>query len=103
ASPFLPLDPSTYAKMLGEKIEEHQPNVFLVNTGWTGGSYGTGNRIELSYTRAMIQAAVDGQLDSVETVKDEVFGLEIPVNIPNVPKEVLIPRNTWVNKEEYDR
>src|SRR5690625_4636730 len=77
-SPFLPLKPSTYAEMLGDKIDQHQANVFLVNTGWTGGAYGVGERIKLSYTRSMVQAALAGDLDNVETTKDDIFGLNIP-------------------------
>ena len=102
-SPFLPLAPSTYAEMLGEKIDQYNATVFLVNTGWTGGSYGVGNRMKLSYTRAMIHSALEGELNSVETVKDEIFGLEIPMHIPGVPDEVLVPRNTWEDKEAYDK
>jgi|SRR5690625_348764 len=102
ASPFLPLVPSTYAKMLGERIDYYNSNVFLVNTGWTGGPYGTGNRIELSYTRAMVHAAIEGQLDSVETFHDDIFGLEIPIKVPGVPSEILIPKNTWTSKKTYN-
>ncbi|RLL46463.1 phosphoenolpyruvate carboxykinase (ATP) [Oceanobacillus piezotolerans] len=102
-SPFLPLEPSKYAKMLGEKIDQYNATVFLVNTGWTGGSYGVGNRMKLSYTRAMVHSALEGELNSVETFKDEIFGLEIPVQIPGVPDEVLIPRNTWQDKDAYDQ
>ncbi|WP_200410782.1 phosphoenolpyruvate carboxykinase (ATP) [Virgibacillus salexigens] len=100
-SPFLPLAPSTYARMLGEKIDAYQSNVFLVNTGWTGGSYGVGKRMKLSYTRAMIHAALEGELNSVETTKDSIFGLEIPMQVPGVPDEVLIPINTWKDKAAY--
>ena len=84
-SPFLPLPATRYAEMLGEKIAEHNANVFLVNTGWTGGEYGVGSRMKLSYTRAMVQAALEGELNNVETVKDEIFGLEIPLHVPGVP------------------
>ncbi|HLR81226.1 MAG TPA: phosphoenolpyruvate carboxykinase (ATP) [Bacillota bacterium] len=100
--PFLPLAPSTYARMLGNKIDQHNANVFLVNTGWTGGPYGVGERIKLAYTRAMVHAALEGELNSVETTKDEFFGLEIPLHVPGVPDEVLIPRNTWSDKDAYD-
>src|SRR5690625_4328599 len=102
-SPFLPLAPNVYAKMLGEKISTYESNVFLVNTGWTGGPYGVGERIKLSYTRAMIHSALEGELNTIETVQDDIFGLHIPVHVPGVPDEVLIPRNTWKNKEEYDQ
>ncbi|MFZ3576817.1 phosphoenolpyruvate carboxykinase (ATP) [Virgibacillus sp. DJP39] len=100
-SPFLPLAPSTYAKMLGEKIDQFDSNVFLVNTGWTGGSYGVGNRMKLAYTRAMIHAALEGELNNTETTKDEIFGLEAPMHVPGVPDEVLVPKNTWEDKEAY--
>ncbi|MBO9130914.1 phosphoenolpyruvate carboxykinase (ATP) [Bacillus sp. 165] len=100
-SPFLPLNASRYAEMLGEKIEKHDAKVFLVNTGWTGGEYGVGNRMKLSYTRAMVQAALNGELDKMETVKDDIFGLEIPLHVPGVPDDVLMPEKTWTDKEAY--
>jgi phosphoenolpyruvate carboxykinase (ATP) len=100
-APFLPLPAVKYAEMLGKKIAEHNVRVFLVNTGWTGGEYGVGSRMKLAYTRAMVQAAVEGELDNVETVKDPVFGLEIPIHIPGVPDEVLQPQNTWTDKQAY--
>lgn len=102
-SPFLPLSPDKYAQMLGEKIDQFNANVFLVNTGWTGGPYGVGERIKLSYTRAMIHAALEGELNKVETIQDEIFGLNIPAHVPGVPDEVLIPRNTWADKAAYDK
>ncbi|WP_446686908.1 phosphoenolpyruvate carboxykinase (ATP) [Paracerasibacillus soli] len=102
-APFLPLAPATYAKMLGKKIDQHQANVFLVNTGWTGGSYGVGQRIKLSYTRAMVHAALEGELNMVETMKDDIFGLHIPLHVPGVPDEVLIPKQTWENKDSYEK
>lgn len=102
-SPFLPLSPDKYAQMLGEKIDQFNANVFLVNTGWTGGPYGVGKRIKLSYTRAMIHAALEGELNKVETIQDEIFGLNIPAHVPGVPDEVLVPRNTWADKEAYDK
>ncbi|WP_404329622.1 phosphoenolpyruvate carboxykinase (ATP) [Mesobacillus maritimus] len=100
-SPFLPLPATTYAEMLGEKIDEYGARVFLVNTGWTGGEYGTGKRMNLAYTRAMVQAALEGELNNVETVKDEIFGLEIPLHVPGVPDEVLQPIKTWESEEAY--
>ena len=100
-SPFLPLEPTTYAKMLGKKIEQFYVNVFLVNTGWTGGGYGTGDRIKLSYTRAMVHAALEGELNRVETIMDPIFGLSIPAHIPGVPDRILIPENTWNDKKAY--
>lgn len=101
-APFLPLHPTKYAEMLGEKIRKHQVNVWLVNTGWTGGPYGVGKRMKLSYTRAMITAALEGKLDGVTYTTHEVFGLQMPDHCPNVPDEVLNPRNTWTDKNLYD-
>ncbi|GIN93082.1 phosphoenolpyruvate carboxykinase [ATP] [Siminovitchia terrae] len=100
-APFLPLPAARYAEMLGKKIDEHGVQVFLVNTGWTGGSYGVGKRMNLGYTRAMVQAALNGELDNAETTKDEVFGLSIPLHVPGVPDEVLQPIKTWDNEEDY--
>ncbi|MDU0368844.1 phosphoenolpyruvate carboxykinase (ATP) [Hymenobacter endophyticus] len=100
---FLPLHPTKYAEMLGQKMEENDVNVWLVNTGWTGGSYGVGSRMKLSYTRAMITAALNGELDNVEFHKHPVFGVEVPASVPGVPTEILDPRNTWADKEAYDR
>lgn len=102
-APFLPLAPAVYAEMLGEKIVEYDVNVYLVNTGWTGGPYGVGNRIKLAYTRAMIHAALNGELDKVKTVTDDIFGLHVPTEISNVPKEVLLPKQTWDDKEAYNK
>ncbi|MBU9721041.1 MULTISPECIES: phosphoenolpyruvate carboxykinase (ATP) [Bacillaceae] len=102
-SPFLPLHASVYAEMLGEKIEEHDVEVFLVNTGWSGGPYGVGKRMNLPYTRAMVNAAIHGELTNVETTVDPIFGLHIPVRCPGVPDEILQPKQTWEDKEAYDR
>jgi phosphoenolpyruvate carboxykinase (ATP) len=101
-APFLPLHPGQYARMLGDKIRENNVNVWLVNTGWTGGAYGTGNRIKLSYTRALVCAALNGELDSAEYITHPVFGFMIPAACPGVPSEILNPENTWENKSEYD-
>jgi phosphoenolpyruvate carboxykinase (ATP) len=101
-SPFLPLPATVYAEMLGKKIDEHDAQVFLVNTGWTGGVYGVGKRMELKYTRAMVRAALAGQLNDVETETNGVFGLEMPTSIEGVPTEVLNPRNAWADGEAYD-
>jgi len=101
-SPFLPLHPYVYAELLGKKIKEHHVRVYLVNTGWSGGPYGVGQRIKLSYTRAMINAILDGSIDQVETEEDPIFGLTIPLSCPHVPSEVLIPRNTWADQTAYD-
>jgi phosphoenolpyruvate carboxykinase (ATP) len=100
-SPFLPLPATRYAEMLGEKIDEYGARVYLVNTGWTGGEYGAGSRMKLAYTRAMVQAALEGELHAVETVKDEIFGLDIPLHVPGVPDEVLQPVKTWPDEEAY--
>ncbi len=101
-APFLPLRPRVYADLLGEKIERHDADVWLVNTGWTGGPYGVGSRMKLSYTRSMIDAAFSGQLDNVEYETDPIFGLQIPRSCPNVPSDILNPRNTWADKTAYD-
>lgn len=99
--PFMPCNPNIYADMLGDKMDEHNTNVFLINTGWSGGSYGTGSRIKLKYTRAMVDAALNGELDKVEYVKDELFHVNVPTTCPNVPNEMLIPINTWEDKAAY--
>jgi phosphoenolpyruvate carboxykinase (ATP) len=100
-APFLPLHPGQYARMLGEKIRENNVNVWLVNTGWTGGAYGTGNRIKLSYTRALVGAALNGDLEKADFSPHPVFGFMIPATCNGVPSEVLNPENTWENKREY--
>ena len=100
--PFMPLDPSVYAQMLGERIEKYGTQVYLLNTGWTGGPYGVGSRMKLKYTRAMVTAALNGALESVEYIHDPVFNLEIPKTCPEVPDEVLNPRDTWADKAAYD-
>lgn len=102
-APFLPLAPVKYADMLGEKIDQYNTNVFLVNTGWTGGPYEVGERIKLSYTRAMVHAALEGELNHIETVRDGIFGLDIPVHVAGVPDQVLVPKNTWEDKAAYDQ
>ena len=106
-APFMPLHPTVYADMLGEKLagaaEDGSPiNVWLINTGWTGGPYGTGSRIELSYTRAMIKAAFEGALDNVPYRTDSFFGLSSPTKCPDVPNALLNPRDTWRNEDAYD-
>ncbi len=102
-APFLPLDPSKYAEMLGERVKATGARVFLINTGWSGGPYGVGSRIKLRYTRAMVSAALAGDLDNVEYKLDPVFNVNIPQSCPNVPDEILNPRNTWADKEAYDK
>ncbi len=101
-SPFLPLAPSRYATMLGERITSHHARVWLVNTGWTGGAYGTGRRMKISHTRAMIRAALAGALDGVEYERDQVFNLDVPTSCPGVPNDVLKPRKTWADPVAYD-
>jgi len=102
-APFLPLPPSRYAELLGRKLAEHDSHCWLINTGWTGGPYGVGARMKLQYTRAMIHAALRGQLDDVKATPDPFFGLHIPEAVPGVPTEVLQPRNTWADGAEYDK
>ncbi|MCX2762712.1 phosphoenolpyruvate carboxykinase (ATP), partial [Aquimarina muelleri] len=101
-APFMPLHPKEYGDMLMDKIEKTGAKVWLINTGWTGGEYGTGSRMKLPYTRAMINAALDGKLDDVSYVVDKHFDLNIPESCSDVPSEILNPRNTWVDKEAYD-
>jgi phosphoenolpyruvate carboxykinase (ATP) len=101
-APFMPLHPGVYATMLADRMRKHGSNVWLINTGWSGGEYGTGKRIKLKYTRAMIHAAIEGGLDNVEFKTHEVFGLSMPTECPNVPAEILDPKNTWADKDAYD-
>lgn len=100
-APFLPQHPTVYAEMLGRKMEENKVNVWLVNTGWLGGGYGVGNRIKLKYTRALITAALEGELNHVGYRKHTVFGVEMPVSCPNVPREILSPRGMWGESKGY--
>ncbi|MGE0567318.1 MAG: phosphoenolpyruvate carboxykinase (ATP) [Bacteroidia bacterium] len=99
--PFLPLHPTKYAELLGEKLKEQKINVWLVNTGWTGGSYGVGERISLKYTRAIITGALNGELNNVAYADHPIFGLQMPTSCPGVPFEILNPINTWKEKSEY--
>ncbi|HIF05950.1 MAG TPA: phosphoenolpyruvate carboxykinase (ATP) [Gemmatimonadetes bacterium] len=101
-APFLPRHPGVYARMLGERIHAHGARVWLVNTGWSGGSYGVGSRMKLAYTRAMVRAVLVGELDHVETVTDPIFGLSIPSTVSEVPAEILNPRGTWADGADYD-
>ena len=101
-APFLPLRAGIYAEMLGDRIERHQARVFLVNTGWTGGPYGVGRRMDLRYTRAMVNAATSGALDSVDLRHHPIFNLDVPVSCPGVPDEVLDPQSTWADKDAYE-
>ncbi|WP_251942743.1 phosphoenolpyruvate carboxykinase (ATP) [Staphylococcus sp. Marseille-Q5304] len=100
-SPFLPLHAREYADLLGELIDEHEVDVYLVNTGWTGGKYGTGRRINLGYTRQMVNEAITGSLKDAEYIKDDMFGLNIPVQVEDVPQTLLNPINAWSKPEEY--
>jgi phosphoenolpyruvate carboxykinase (ATP) len=100
---FLVWHPTRYAELLAEKMKRHQANAWLINTGWSGGGYGVGERVKLSYTRAIIDAIHSGELKEAPTVKDSVFGLSIPTRCPGVPAEVLQPRNTWKDAAAYDQ
>ena len=100
---FMMWHPNRYAELLAEKMREHNATAWLVNTGWTGGAHGVGSRISLKYTRAIIDAIHEGSFDGVDTVKDADFGFEIPVSCPNVPSEILVPKNTWEDKAAYDQ
>jgi phosphoenolpyruvate carboxykinase (ATP) len=101
-SPFLPRHPGVYAEMLGEKLRTHNGHVWLVNTGWSGGAYGVGSRMSLGHTRAMLKAALAGQLDHADMRTDPVFGLSVPTHVPGVPDDVLNPRDTWADGAAYD-
>jgi phosphoenolpyruvate carboxykinase (ATP) len=101
-APFLARHPAVYARMLGEKLEAHGARVWLVNTGWTGGPYGTGSRMKLGHTRSMVRAILKGRLDEEPTETDPIFGFEVPLHVPSVPDEVLRPRGTWADAAAYD-
>jgi len=100
--PFLPLHPTRYAELLGKKMKASKVKIWLVNTGWSGGPYGLGTRLSLPYTRSIISAALNGHLDNVDYSQHHIFGLEMPLTCPNVPSEILNPKNTWNNKNDYD-
>jgi phosphoenolpyruvate carboxykinase (ATP) len=102
-APFLPLHPGIYADMLGERIKEHDASVWLINTGWTGGGYGVGERMHLPYTRRMVSAAMNGELEHAVYQADPVFGLSIPSAVEGVPPKVLKPRDAWTDQADYDR
>jgi len=102
-APFLPLAPLVYAEMLGKRLKQHQAACWLVNTGWSGGKFGVGKRMSIRVSRALVSAALNGHLEGVEFAKEPAFGLHIPVTCPDVPPEVLNPRNAWADKEAYDR
>jgi phosphoenolpyruvate carboxykinase (ATP) len=101
-APFLPLPPSYYANVLAEKIDEHGCRVWMINTGWTGGPHGVGTRIRIPHTRAMLNAALAGELDDVDYAEDPVFGLLIPTTVPRVPSGLLVPRDAWTDPVEFD-
>jgi phosphoenolpyruvate carboxykinase (ATP) len=102
-APFMVLHPGVYADLLGHKIQEHKADCWLVNTGWSGGAYGEGQRMKIKYTRAMIRAILNGSLAQIETHPDPVFGVHVPVSCPDVPPEVLNPRDTWKDANAYDQ
>ena len=102
-APFMPLHPTVYARLLADKIRDHNAGVWLINTGWTGGPYSQGHRIKLDYTRKMLSEALKGNLNDVEFETDEIFGLQIPKQIKGIPNDLLRPRNTWDNKTAYDK
>ena len=101
--PFMPLEAGVYARMLGERIEKGGTRVYLVNTGWTGGPYGVGERMKLSYTRKMVEACQSGIIDEGEFYHDERFNLDVPVSCPGVPDALLNPKNTWSNPAAYEK
>ena len=101
-APFLTLAPIVYANLLGERIAKHRATCWLVNTGWSGGPYGVGKRISLSHTRAILRAALDGRLAGIPSTPDPIFGVQVPTRCPDVPAEILNPRNTWADKAAYD-
>ncbi len=99
---FLVWHPAVYSRLLGELLAKHGSRTWLVNTGWTGGPYGVGHRMKLAHTRAMVRAALAGELDDVPTVRDPIFGLDIPKSVPSVPSDIMIPRDTWADPAAYD-
>jgi phosphoenolpyruvate carboxykinase (ATP) len=101
-APFMPLHPRRYAELLGERIRRHGVKVWLINTGWTGGPYGVGERIAIPHTRAMVNAALDGKLDDVPMRQDPVFGFDVPISCPGVPDEMLDPATSWSDRAAYE-
>jgi phosphoenolpyruvate carboxykinase (ATP) len=99
---FLVWPPTTYSKLLGERLRQHDSRIWLVNTGWTGGPYGVGSRMKLEYTRTMVRAALAGLLDDVKTFTHPIFGLAVPEAVPGVPTELMHPRSTWSDPDAYD-
>jgi phosphoenolpyruvate carboxykinase (ATP) len=103
AAPFLVLPPERYADMLIDRVNGHQADVWMLNTGWVGGPYGVGQRMSIAHTRAIVRAVVQGRLHGVPTHRDPIFGLQIPDQVPDVPREVLDPRSTWSDADAYDK
>jgi phosphoenolpyruvate carboxykinase (ATP) len=101
-APFLPQHPSIYSRLLGKRVAEHRTRVWLINTGWSGGPYGVGHRMQIAYTRAMVRSALAGDLEEVPMQMDPTFGFQVPLEVPAVPPQVLTPRNTWSDKDAYD-
>jgi phosphoenolpyruvate carboxykinase (ATP) len=99
--PFMPCLPHLYAELLGRKLDAHKTQVFLINTGWSGGPYGVGKRMDITLTRAMVNACLDGKLNRVAFKPEGLFHLDIPVTCPGVPDEILVPENTWADKDAY--
>jgi phosphoenolpyruvate carboxykinase (ATP) len=102
-APFLPMPPAVYARLFREKVNRHKPTCWLVNTGWTGGPFGVGNRIEIAHSRALLRAAMSGKLDAVPTYKEPFFGLTVPTTCPGVPETILYPQKTWADAQAYER
>jgi phosphoenolpyruvate carboxykinase (ATP) len=101
-APFMPLSAKEYARMLGQKITKHNTKVYLINTGWSGGPYGVGKRMNLAHTRAMVKAAMNGDLEKSSFTHDHIFNLDIPASCTGVPQEVLNTRNSWSDKRKYE-
>ena len=101
--PFMPCLPHIYADLLGRKMREHETTVYLINTGWSGGAYGVGSRMDIMMTRAMVDAALDGKLRDVEYRTDPLFHLDVPLVCPGVPSEILLPEHTWADKAAYHK
>lgn len=101
-APFMALHPSKYADLLEQRLKQHNVNCWLINTGWSGGPYGVGKRLQIAYSRAMVKAALSGELDKVATIIDPIFGLAVPQSCPGVPSDALIQRNTWADKKSFD-
>ena len=101
-APFMPRHPSTYATLLGQRMLNDNVQAWLVNTGWSGGPYGIGERVKIAHTRSMIRAVLSGSMDSVPTFEDPIFRVDVPVSCPDVPDSILRPRDTWPNPDGYD-